>query len=140
MKKFNNYAFKMRQKYGTEWDAPLFVSANPSRRELECATTTQAPLIIDDATEEKADIFNSLPSSIVEEQRNKVLEAFKHLGPATDNEVARTLNIVPSTVAARRNELRDLGLIVPLLDGEGKKAKRKDSITNQSNTLWKIIK
>ncbi len=136
MRKYNKTAMAMYQKYGPEWDSPLFHSANTT---VESGPPQAPPLFVDDATEEKAEIFNQLTMmASLEEQRKHVYEAFKKLKSATDNEVARALNIVPSTVSARRNELRDQGLIVPMLDEFERKLKRKDPLTNQSNTLWKV--
>lgn len=126
----------MMMKYGNEWDSPLFHS-NAVTEEL--VTPQQVPLINDDATEEKAEIFNQLTiTASLEEQRNQVFNAFKDLCRATDNDVARALKVVPSTISARRNELIDRGLIVPVLDQFGKRIKKKDPITNQSNILWKV--
>lgn len=131
MKKYNPHNLAMRMKYGPDWDAPLFKS---KQQLLE-----PQPEVIEDATEEKAEIFNQLTiTASLEEQRKHVLNAFRHFGEATDNDVARALKIVPSTVSARRNELRDQGLIVPVLGVLEKKKKKKDSITGQWNTLWKV--
>ncbi len=83
-------------------------------------------------------MYNNLDT---EKQMLKVMEMIEELGgTATDNEIARKMNIQPSTVSARRNELRDRGLIVPLLDFYGKKIKKRDKITGQPNTVWKINK
>lgn len=130
MKKYNKYDLAMRMKYGNNYDAPLYKKASdPSPK-------PKIPKIIDDATEEKAAVYDNLNA---EEQREKVLEIIKNLGSATDNEIARILRINPSTVSARRNELRDRGLIIPKLDAEGKKAKKVDSITGVLNTIWKPV-
>jgi len=135
MYKYNKTAMAMFQKYGPGWDSPLFRSGAT----VESGPPQAPPLFIDDATEEKAGIFNQLTiTASLEEQRKHVYETFRKLKWATDNEVARELNIVPSTVSARRNELRDQGLMVPVLDQYNKKGKKKDPITGQSNTLWKV--
>lgn len=131
MRKYNKRAMAMFQKYGPGWDSPLFYSNTTA----ESGSPQTLPLIIDDATEEKAFVFATLN---IEEQRKRVLEAFRQLQPATDNDVARALNIVPSTVSARRNEARDRGEVVPVLDEHGKKVKRKDPLTNEPNILWKV--
>lgn len=134
----------MYQKYGPGWDLPLFHSANTHKVEPE---PFQAQLLIDDATENKAEVFqNYSATNDLVVMRYRVLQAFQNLKEATDNDVARYLNkiyhsnIHPSTVSARRNELRDRGLLVPLLDDEGKKKKKVDYITKKSNILWKVIR
>lgn len=144
--KYNNYAFKMRQKYGNEWDSPLFHSGKTT---AESELPSQAPpLFIDDATEEKALVYDLIRPS-VEQQRKEILSIIKSLGQCTDNDIARTYNrapsrannealrIHPSTVSARRNELRDLGLVVPVLDEFGKKKKKVDPVTKTPNTIWR---
>ena len=129
MRKYNPHNLAMRMKYGDTWDAPLF-NKQP---------IGETPEIVDDATEEKAEIFNQLTmTASLEEQRKHVFNAFKHFGEATDNDVARALKVVPSTISARRNELRDQGLIIAVYDEYSKKKKKKDPITGQSNTLWKV--
>ena len=135
MRKYNPHNLAMRMKYGDGWDSPLFVNkGNPAHQ-----SEPEIPEIIDDATEEKAEIFNQLTiTASLEEQRKQVLNAFQHLGEATDNDVARALKVVPSTISARRNELRDQGLIIAVYDEYSKKKKKKDPITGQSNTLWKV--
>lgn len=123
----------MKMKYGASWDAPLFSQPTP-----EPVRPQPVPDFINDATEEKAEVYNSLlTETFNQEQRNLVLSVIRRLGQTTDNQVARELKIHPSTVAARRNELRDLGLVVPILDEKGKKVKARDSITGIPNTLWR---
>ena len=129
MKKYNKTGMAYLQKYGDTMEDTLF--AKKTTAEVSSPTP---PLVVDDATEEKAKVFESLS---LEEQRLRVLEAFRKLQPATDNMVARYLRIVPSTVSARRNDNIHRGLIVPLLDGY-KKKKTKDAITNKPNVLWKV--
>ena len=46
-------------------------------------------------------------------QRMRVWEALKHLGNATDYELAEHLGILRSSAAKRRQELVDLGYVVP---------------------------
>lgn len=46
-------------------------------------------------------------------QRTRVWEALKHLGDATDYELAAYLGILRSSAAKRRQELVDLGYVVP---------------------------
>ena len=124
----------MRQKYGSSWDAPLFSKTTKAGP----VSPQSVPFFINDATEEKAQVYNSLLTETTnQEQRNHVLSVIKRLGKTTDNQIARELKIHPSTVAARRNELRDLGLVVPILDETGKKVKIRDSITGIPNTLWR---
>jgi len=137
MDKYNRYKLSMRMKYGSEWDAPLFRTKSQSLRP-EPETPRSGPDIIDDATEDKAEVYNNMNKLTAKEQRERVLSVIKKFGAATDNQVARELNIHPSTVSARRNELRDLGLVVPVLDNQGGKVKIKDKITNTSNILWKV--
>lgn len=138
MKKFNR-SLAMEMKYGRDWTAPLFrPEAASASKVLEYPP--QAPLIVDDATEEKAEVYDSVVrSALFEEQRNQVLAVIKEFGKATDNQVARVLKIHPSTIAARRNELRDRGLVAPVIDENGKKLKQKDPITGIPNTLWRAI-
>ncbi len=136
-RKYNNYAFKMRQKYGSEWDSPLF-KATP-----QCTDTGERtpapPKFINDATEEKAAVYTQVFSrKETDVQRDAVWVAIKHLPEPTDNDVARFLCIHPSTVAARRNELRDMGLVLPVLDDEGKKKKKIDPLTKTPNTIWRV--
>jgi hypothetical protein len=132
--KYNKFYFSMRQKYGSSWDAPLFSKTTKAGP----VSPQSVPFLINDATEEKAQVYNSLLTETTnQEQRNHVLSVTKRLSAATDNHVARVLKIHPSTVAARRNELRDLGLVVPVLDEKGKKVKIRDSITGIPNTLWR---
>lgn len=127
MKKMNAYEFAMLQKYGPEWNAPLF---NQDK------VIKQIPKEIDDATESKAEVYQNLRT---EEQREIVLNAFRQLKQGTDNEVARILKVVPSTISARRNELINRGLIVPVLDEHGNKMKKKDPITGEPNVIWRPI-
>lgn len=127
MRKFNAYEFAMTQKYGNDWNAPLFNKEKP----IELI-----PKVVNDASEVKAEVYENLKA---DEQREIVLNTFKVLRQATDNEVARMLKVVPSTISARRNELIQRGLIVPVLDEYGNKLKKKDSITGQSNVLWRPI-
>lgn len=139
MKKLRyDYKLAMEMKYGRNWDTPLFhASTHTSIAEPE---PSQVPHYIDDATEEKAEVFNRLyETTTIEEQRKKVLEVIKSLGEATDNDVARVLKVVPSTISARRNELRDRGEVLPVLDETGRKKKKIDPQTNQPNTLWRTI-
>jgi hypothetical protein len=166
MKKLNSYALAMLQKYGSEWDTPLFKKRRPKKSVMPkrllslskyepacpaylagesqesvipvCLKPESASLYIDDSTEHKASIYDKLDA---EKQMLKVFEIIEELGgTATDNSIARKMNIQPSTVSARRNELRDRGLVVPLLDFYGKKVKKRDHITGQLNTVWKINK
>lgn len=138
MRKFNR-SLAMEMKYGRDWTSPLFrPDASSASKVLEYPP--QAPLIIDDATEEKAEVYTDLNrAAMLDEQRERVLSVIKEFGKATDNQVARVLKIHPSTIAARRNELRDRGLVAPVLDDEGKKLKQKDPITGIPNTLWRAI-
>ena len=129
MKKYNKTGMAFYQKYGDTMEDTLFAKKTTAE-----VSSTTPPLVVDDATEDKAMVFESLS---LEEQRLKVLEAFRKLQPATDNMVARYLRIVPSTVSARRNDNIHRGLIVPLLDGY-KKKKTKDAITNKPNVLWRV--
>lgn len=122
----NKWKFSMRQKYGPEWDASLF-----AKKPVE--DLPKAPEFVDTAVEEKATVYAGMSPNA---QREYVYLLFKSNKPCTDNDVARTLGIVPSTVAARRNELIDRGRMVPLLDPEGHKLKKRDSITGELNTLW----
>jgi hypothetical protein len=160
MKKLNSYALAMLQKYGSEWDTPLYKKRRPKKSVIPerynqlaqcskrgesqesvipvCLKPESASLYIDDSTEHKASIYDKLDA---EKQMLQVFEIIEELGgTATDNAIARKMNIQPSTVSARRNELRDRGLIVPLLDFYGKKVKKRDHITGQLNTVWKINK
>lgn len=131
--KLNKYSFAMRQKYGAEWDTPLFA------RHREPAPPP-VPNYINDATEEKAEVYGKIiETPSLEEQRNKVLQVIREFKNATDNQIARALKINPSTVAARRNELRDMGKVIPVLDHEGRKVKLRDSITGIPNTLWTAV-
>ena len=140
MKKYNKQAMRFFQKYGVTQEDTFFSSesSNPSRA---VAGTSQPPLVIDDATEEKAQVWESLN---VEEQREEVLEAFRKLQPATDNEIKRYLrkkgfaNIESGTISARRNDNIYRGFIVPVLNGLNKKVKRIDPITNEPNVLWRV--
>lgn len=134
MRKYNKRAMEMFQKYGAGWDAPLFHHSAPSPK-VEPASPQVPPLFKNDATEDKAMVFESLST---EEQRKRVLEAFTKMQPATDNDVARFLKIVPSTVSARRNNNIDLGLMVPVLDEHGRKVKKIDPITKVPNVLWRV--
>lgn len=133
MKKYNKWIMSMRMKYGNEYDLPLF--SRPTRQE---SAPSPAP-VINDATEEKAEVYANIDNRTITEQRKIVLDLLKRFGAATDNQIARQLGIHPSTVSARRNELRDLGLVVPVLDEYGRKVKVKDKITNTPNTLWRAI-
>lgn len=141
MRKLNPWRFKMEMKYGQNFDAPLFrPEASSASKELEYPP--QAPLYVDDATEEKAEVYTDLNrdrAAMLDEQRERVLSVIKEFGKATDNQVARVLKIHPSTIAARRNELRDRGLVVPVLDEHGIKVKQRDPITGIPNTLWRTI-
>ncbi len=118
------------QKYGDTMEDTLF-----ARKTTAEVSPPTPPLVVDDATEEKAMVFESLST---EEQRKRVLEAFRQLQPATDNDIARALRIVPSTVAARRNDNIDMGLMVPVLDGHNRKLKKLDRVTRKPNVLWKV--
>jgi hypothetical protein len=130
--KLNKYSFAMRQKYGSDWDTPLFA------RHKEPAPPP-VPDFINDATEEKAEVYSDLnQSAMMDEQRERVLGVIRELNQVTDNQVARILKIHPSTVAARRNELRDRGLVIPVLDDLGTKLKQRDPVTGIPNTLWKV--
>jgi hypothetical protein len=136
MKKFNLKAFAFKMKYGEDMENTLFQKKTP-----EPVQQTQIPLIVDDATEEKAKVFETLS---VEQQRLVVYNVFKRLGNASDNEVRRYMRqnygteTPSSTISARRNELRDRGMIEPLIDPEtGLKLKRVDKITNEKNTIWR---
>lgn len=137
MNRANKFAFAMRQKYGPGWDTPLFNHGNRK----EGPALPQAPsLYVDDATEEKSEVYRDLnQAAMTEEQRERVLDVIRDLSKATDNQVARILKIHPSTVAARRNELRDRGLVVPVLDENGIKQKQRDPITGIPNTVWKAV-
>lgn len=136
MRKYNKQAMAMYQKYGPGWDAPLFHSGTTTVE----SGPPRAPLFIDDATEEKATVYMGVVrTACTEEQRQKVLETIKKLKTATDNQIARELKTHPSTISARRNELRDQGLVVPVLDEFGKKIKIKDEVTNTPNTVWKVV-
>lgn len=138
--KYNTYAFKMRQLYGNEWNAPLF-KATSSHTQTEELQTPAPPKFINDATEEKAAVYTQVSTrKETDVQRDAVLDAIKRLSDPTDNDIARYLNIVPSTVAARRNELRDMGLVVPVLDQYGHKKKKIDPITKTPNTIWRAVK
>ncbi len=118
------------QKYGDTMENTLF--AKHTTAEVSPPTP---PLVVNDATEEKAMVFDTLN---VEEQRKAVLEAFRKLQPATDNDVARILRIVPSTVAARRNDNINMGLMVPVLDKHQRKIKKIDRLTRKPNVLWEV--
>lgn len=134
MRKYNKYDLAMRMKYGNDYDAPLFHS-KPTESAQPPSTV---PVIINDATEEKAAVYDSVvKKKETEIQREAVLVAIRHLPEPTDNDIARFLKIVPSTVAARRNELRDMGLVLPVLDEYGKKRKKIDPITKTPNTIWR---
>lgn len=130
MKKYNKRGMAFYQKYGDTMEDTLF--AKKTTAEVSPPTP---PLVVDDATEEKAMVFESLST---EEQRKRVLEAYRQLQPATDNDVARALRIVPSTVAARRNDNIDMGLMVPVLDEHNRKLKKLDRVTRKPNVLWKV--
>ena len=130
MRKYNKTGMAFYQKYGETMEDTLF-----ARKTTAEVSPPTPPLVVDDATEEKAMVFESLST---EEQRKRVLEAFRQLQPATDNDIARALRIVPSTVAARRNDNIDMGLMVPVLDGHNRKLKKLDRVTRKPNVLWKV--
>jgi hypothetical protein len=137
LKKYNKSAMAFYQKYGETMEDTLF--ATPNTTTVEPAHP-QAPLIIDDATEEKARVYRSvLLEATADEQRTRVLEVIKRLKTATDNQIARELKTHPSTISARRNELRDQGLVVPVLNQYGAKLKVRDEITKTPNTVWKAV-
>lgn len=144
MNKLNKYSLAMRIKYGCEWDAPLFIKTTNSP---EPDSPQPVPDIINDATEEKAAVFETYnKTNDAKALRAAVFSAFRKLTEATDNDVCRYLRkyhnieIPPSTVSARRNELRDRGLLVPVLDQSGRKKKKIDERTNTLNTLWRVTR
>lgn len=125
----------MLAKYGPDWATPINKNNNPQHNSISVPSSDPLIPSFVSADDNKSDVYHNLST---ENQRLKVLEIIKSLGHASDNDISRVLNIPSSTVSARRNELHNLGLVIPLIDFYGKKVKKTDPVTGQSNVLWKL--
>lgn len=95
--------------------------------------------LIENASENRGIVYHSLNKKMLEKQQNDVLEAFRQLFPASDNDVSRFLNIPEGRVSARRNKLIEFGLIIKNKDEKGLPIKKFDTITNKKVQTWKTV-
>jgi hypothetical protein len=132
MAKYNKWLLGMKIKY-PDWDAPLLA------KKLPAEDLSIAPTIIDDATAEKAKVYNGLSSATA--QREYIYLMYRSIQPCTDNDIFRLLGrqIPCSTISARRNELIARGRMTFVSDGQGGKVKRPDLETKEPNVLWKTL-
>lgn len=98
------------------------------------------PRFIENASENRGIVYHSLNKKMLEKQQNDVLEAFRQLFPASDNDVSRFLDIPEGRVSARRNKLIEFGLIIKNKDEKGLPIKKFDPCTKKKVQTWKAVK
>lgn len=118
---------EMIKRYGVTAALPLFDQKTPVHVQERI---NHAPASIPVADDTRRISHLALQMKIGEEQQ-KVLDAFCSVPDGTNKEIAALLNIDASTISARNNELRKLGLIVV-------SKKRQCSITKNIVTAWKV--
>ena len=108
------------ERYGETYGLPLF----------EQEPVYLAPAWIFDGTGIKTSVYENLKNKFPA-RRLEVLKAFIKLGKASDQEVARFLDLETNQITGRRDELQKAGIIVSY--GETKIGK-----FNQPNTLYYV--
>jgi len=86
--------------------------------------------------ENKAEIWKTLSKDKQVELVKRIAYAFRL---TTDNQIARSLNIAPSTVSARRNDLFKDRKAEWVLTEDKKPLKQKDPQTGKKNSVWRIV-
>ena len=125
--KKNTYLDELIERNGPTAGLPLFdhTSAEHLKRRIE-----HAPKSVAVASDTRKLSHLAIQMKIGEEQQ-RVLDAFCSVPDGTNKEIAALLQIDASTVSARNNELRKVGLIVF-------SQKRNCAITKNIVTAWKV--
>jgi FixJ family two-component response regulator len=84
----------------------------------------------------KSEVWETLSKDKQVELVKRIAYAFRL---TTDNQIARSLNIAPSTVSARRNDLFKDRKAEWVLTEDKKPLKRKDPQTGKKNSVWRIV-
>jgi DNA-binding NarL/FixJ family response regulator len=121
----NIYRQELIQKYGVVAGLPLFDQRSAEHIKVRI---NRAPKSIAVATDTRKLAHLAIQMKIGEEQQ-RVLDAFCSVPDGTNKEIASLLKTDASTVSARNNELRKLGLITF-------STKRQCAITGRIVTSW----
>jgi len=112
--KKNNLRADMLQRFGQESGLPLFEAAKPVLNKIQQARLDNAPKSIPTANDTKrlSRTLQIAEAVHLAEDQQKVFELLLNEGPMTNKEMAERLGWDASTVSARNNELRALGLVI----------------------------
>jgi CRP-like cAMP-binding protein len=129
----NNLRADTIRRFGQESGLPLFESVKQVMNKVQQARLDAMPKSIPTGNDTKrlAHIIQTVDKVHLEECQQKVFELLLNEGPMTNKEMAERLGWDASTVSARNNELRALGLIRDA-------GKRQCNITRMIVHQWSV--
>lgn len=130
----NPYRQEVINRYGQTAGLPLFERTSkaipePTKSRFKCAPKTIA---VATDTKKLGHIAATHDPVRLGDKQQKVLDAFRAIGPASNTEVAHHLGWPINQVVGRTFELRELGLVVPAI-------KRVCSITGFVVQTWRCV-
>jgi predicted transcriptional regulator len=128
--KKNNLRADMLSRFGQESGLPLFEATKPVLNKIQQARLDSMPKSVVTANDTKrlARTMQLAEEMHLADDQQKVFELLLNEGPMTNKEMGERLGMDASTISARNNELRALGLIV---DAGRRQCRRTGFIVHQ---------